>query len=138
MTQQGDVLANYVAGGWQTPGTDGALPVENPATAEVLAHVPLSSLADVDRAVQAAVAAWPAWRATPPTERIQPLFLLKALLEAHFEEIARTITLESGKTIGEARGEIRRGSRTSRWPPAFRRSPWATTSRTLPAASTRS
>jgi malonate-semialdehyde dehydrogenase (acetylating) / methylmalonate-semialdehyde dehydrogenase len=109
MTHHADVLSNYVAGQWTTPGIDGALPVENPATAEVLAHVPLSSAADVASAVQAAVAAWPAWRATPPTERIQPLFRLKQALEDHFDELARTITLECGKTLSEARGEIRRG-----------------------------
>jgi malonate-semialdehyde dehydrogenase (acetylating)/methylmalonate-semialdehyde dehydrogenase len=59
--------------------------------------------------VKAASAAFEGWRRTPPTERIQYLFKLKQLLEENFEDIARTITLEAGKTIVEARGELRRG-----------------------------
>ncbi|MGH2538406.1 MAG: CoA-acylating methylmalonate-semialdehyde dehydrogenase, partial [Candidatus Promineifilaceae bacterium] len=58
--------------------------------------------------VQAAAAAWTAWRRVPAPDRIQPLFRLKALLEADFEALARTITLECGKTLQEARGEMRR------------------------------
>ena len=65
--------------------------------------------ADVDKAVQAASNALPAWRRTPPGDRIQPLFRLKALLDAHFTEIARLITQECGKTLAEAEGELRRG-----------------------------
>ncbi len=103
------VLANYVNGRWVTPSTAESLEVRNPATAEVLARVPLSSAADVDQAVRAAEAAFDGWRATPVTERVAYLFRLRHLLEDQFEEIARTITLEVGKTINEARGELRRG-----------------------------
>jgi malonate-semialdehyde dehydrogenase (acetylating) / methylmalonate-semialdehyde dehydrogenase len=103
-----ETLANYVGGRWLTP--DGpALEVRNPATGEVLAHVPLSAAADVDRAVTAGQAAFETWRRTPVTERVQPLFRLKALLEDAFEDLARTITIECGKTLDEARGELRRG-----------------------------
>lgn len=108
-TLQIELVPNYVGGAWHTPSGRDALDVVNPATGETLARVPLSSAADVDRVVQAAVAAFDGWRRTPPTERIQYLFKLKNLLEEHFEDIARTITLEAGKTIGEARGELRRG-----------------------------
>ncbi len=83
--------------------------VRNPATGELLARVPLSSAADVNTVVAAAVNAADGWRRTPPTERIQYLFAFKAKLEEHFDEIARTTTMECGKTIGEARGELRRG-----------------------------
>ena len=83
------------------------LDVTNPATQEPLAQVPLSPAADRDLAVQAA-AALPVWRNTPPGDRIQPLFKLKALLEQHFDEIACTITLECGKMLNESRGEMRR------------------------------
>jgi malonate-semialdehyde dehydrogenase (acetylating)/methylmalonate-semialdehyde dehydrogenase len=103
------VLANYVNGQWVTPNGAELLEVRNPATAEVLAHVPMSSAADVDEAVRAAERAFYGWRATPVIERAAYLFKLRQLLEDHFEEIARTITLEAGKTIGEARGELRRG-----------------------------
>src|SRR6185295_10469295 len=85
------------------------LPVDNPATGESLAGVPLSSAGDVERAVRAAGAALPAWRRTPPGERIQPLFRLKTLLDAHLTEIARLITQECGKTLAEAEGELKRG-----------------------------
>jgi malonate-semialdehyde dehydrogenase (acetylating)/methylmalonate-semialdehyde dehydrogenase len=104
-----DVLANYIGGRWQTPGVRDALEVRNPATGETLARVPLSAPDEVQRAVAAASDASDGWRRTPPTERIQYLFRLKQLLEEEFEDIARTITLECGKTIGEARGELRRG-----------------------------
>ena len=59
--------------------------------------------------MQAASKALQAWRRTPPGDRIQPLFRLKALLDAHFSEIARLITQECGKTLAEAEGELQRG-----------------------------
>jgi malonate-semialdehyde dehydrogenase (acetylating)/methylmalonate-semialdehyde dehydrogenase len=108
-TVQIELIPNYVGGTWQTPSERDALDVINPATGEPIARVPLSTAADVDRIVKAAVTAFESWRRTPPTERIQYLFKLKQLLEENFEDIARTITLEAGKTIGEARGELRRG-----------------------------
>lgn len=74
----------------------------------MLGRVPLSTAVDVDRAAQAAQAAFGEWRAAPPTERIQYLFRLKMLLEEHLEELARTITRECGKTLDESRGELRR------------------------------
>jgi len=101
-------LSNYSAGTWHTPSA-ATQDVINPATGEVLAKVPLSSASDVDAVVQAAVRAADGWRRTPPTERIQDLFAFKQKLEEHFEAIARTITMECGKTIGETRGELRRG-----------------------------
>ena len=105
---QTDRLPNYIAGDWHASSATDFLPVFNPATAETLAQVPLSPATEVDQAVQAADAAFPEWRRTPATERIQYLFKLKNLLEQHFEELARTVTIECGKTIAEARGEIRR------------------------------
>jgi malonate-semialdehyde dehydrogenase (acetylating)/methylmalonate-semialdehyde dehydrogenase len=104
-----ELIPNYVAGRWHTPSGRETLDVVNPATGETLARVPLSSAEDVDKVVQGAHAAFDGWRRTPPTERIQYLFKFKQLLEENFEEIARTITLEAGKTIGESRGELRRG-----------------------------
>ena len=108
-TMQAELLPNYIGGTWHTPSDRVALDVINPATGDPIARVPLSTAADVERVVAAAQAAFDGWRRTPPTERVQYLFKLKVLLEEHFEDIARTITLEAGKTIGEARGELRRG-----------------------------
>ena len=108
MIAQG-ILQNYIGGHWQASSADEQLAVNNPATGESLAGVPLSPANDVDAAVRAANEALPAWRRTPPGDRIQPLFRLKALLDAHATEIARVITQECGKTLAEAEGELRRG-----------------------------
>jgi malonate-semialdehyde dehydrogenase (acetylating)/methylmalonate-semialdehyde dehydrogenase len=102
------MIQNYINGAWRQSDSSEDLPVLNPATAEELDRVPLSNAADVDAAVRAAATAFPAWRRTPALERVQFLFKLKAALETHFDEISRTITSECGKTLGEARGEMRR------------------------------
>src|SRR3990172_1800016 len=102
-------LTNFVNGRWRETSATDYIPVRNPATQEVLAEVPLSTPEDVDAAVRAAAAAFPSWRRTVPEERIQYLFKLKQLLEERSEEIARTTTMENGKTIVEARAELRRG-----------------------------
>jgi malonate-semialdehyde dehydrogenase (acetylating)/methylmalonate-semialdehyde dehydrogenase len=101
-------LLNYIAGAWDAPADAACLDVPNPATAEILARVPLSPPDEVDRAARAAAAAFDAWRRTPAPARIQYLFKLKALLEAHFDDLARTITQENGKIVEEAAGEMRR------------------------------
>jgi malonate-semialdehyde dehydrogenase (acetylating)/methylmalonate-semialdehyde dehydrogenase len=103
-----DKLLNYVDNEWRTPEASEYLDVINPATAEVMGRVPLSTAAEVNRAAEAAQAALAGWRRTPPGERIQRLFRLKGLLEASFEDLARTITMECGKTLDESRGEMRR------------------------------
>jgi len=108
VTTQAPELLNYVNGGWQQSKCTSFFDVTNPATAEVLARTPLSSPADADAAVQAAAAAFPAWRRTPAGERVQYLFKLRNLLEEHLDELARLITLENGKTFAEARAELRR------------------------------
>ncbi len=101
-------ILNYVNGEWVEPKAVEALEVFNPATQELLARTPLGPPSEVDLAVRAASAAFPGWRNTPPGDRIQYLFKLKDLLDTHIDEIARTITLENGKTFGESKGEMRR------------------------------
>jgi malonate-semialdehyde dehydrogenase (acetylating)/methylmalonate-semialdehyde dehydrogenase len=102
-------VRDYVKGQWRRPVSGNHSEVVNPATREVLAQTPEGGSADVAAAVEAAASAFPDWRATPPEERIQYLFKLKQLLEDHFDEIARITTTENGKTLGESRGELRRG-----------------------------
>jgi malonate-semialdehyde dehydrogenase (acetylating) / methylmalonate-semialdehyde dehydrogenase len=102
-------LRNYVGGRWEAASASQTTSVRNPATGEVIAEAPLSGAADIARAVQAASAALPSWRRTPPGDRIQPLFRLKALLDANFNEIARLITQECGKVLAESEGELKRG-----------------------------
>jgi malonate-semialdehyde dehydrogenase (acetylating)/methylmalonate-semialdehyde dehydrogenase len=99
---------NYIEGQWRESAARERLPVLNPATGEELGRTPLSPAAEVDQAAQAAARAFPAWRRAPVTDRVQYLFRLKTLLEEQFEDLARTITLEAGKTIAESRGEMRR------------------------------
>ncbi|KAB8316184.1 CoA-acylating methylmalonate-semialdehyde dehydrogenase [Tolypothrix campylonemoides VB511288] len=101
-------LANYINGQWCTSTATEYLDVINPATTEVLAKVPLSPASEVNQATEAAAEAFVSWRRTPPTERVQYLFKLKNLLEENLEDLARTITLECGKTLAESTGEMRR------------------------------
>jgi malonate-semialdehyde dehydrogenase (acetylating) / methylmalonate-semialdehyde dehydrogenase len=101
-------LSNYINGQWTDSSAAEWLDVVNPATGEPIARVPLSDAAEVAAAIEAAAAAYPEWRRTPPEDRIQPLFKLKQLLEEHLDEISRLITLENGKTFAEAKAEMRR------------------------------
>lgn len=102
-------LTNYIGGRWIPSSASNAIEIRDPARGELLGSAPDSGPAEVDAAVAAAAAAFDPWRCTPPGERIQPLFRLKALLEQQFAEIAETITRECGKTLAEAKGELRRG-----------------------------
>jgi malonate-semialdehyde dehydrogenase (acetylating)/methylmalonate-semialdehyde dehydrogenase len=101
-------LLNYVNGAWRESASERYLDVNNPATAEVLATVPLTPSGEVDEAARLALAAFPAWRRTPAPTRIQYLFKLKQLMEEHFEDLSRSVTMENGKNLADARGEMRR------------------------------
>ena len=101
-------VSQYINGRWVESNAAEWQDVVNPATGEVLAKVPLTDAAEVSGAIEVAAAAYPDWRRTPPEDRIQPLFKLKALLEEHINDLARIITQENGKTLTEAKGELRR------------------------------
>ena len=101
-------IQNYIDGRWQDSTASEWQDVVNPATGEALGRVPLSDAQEVATAIQSASAAYPGWRRTPPQDRIQPLFRLKQLLEDHLDELARIITQENGKTLTEAKAELRR------------------------------
>ncbi len=101
-------MLNYIEGSWRESAATERIPVINPATLEEIGRTPLSPASEVDQAAMAAAKAFPAWRRTPVSERVQYLFKLKGLLENEFEDISRTITVECGKTLAEARGEMRR------------------------------
>ncbi|MEX2217271.1 MAG: CoA-acylating methylmalonate-semialdehyde dehydrogenase [Phycisphaerales bacterium] len=105
------LVDNFIAGRRRAPGAGGAerRPVVNPATGETLAQVEMDSLRAAEEAVEAAVQAFPAWAARPVGERVQVLFRYKQVLEGHFEELAGMIVREHGKTMAEARGDVRRG-----------------------------
>ena len=103
------VLANLVGGRWSPAEAADAITSRNPATGDELARVPLSSAADVDAAVSAARAALPGWRDTSPVVRTRAVFALRETLVAHREELAQLVTLDMGKTLADARGEVGRG-----------------------------
>src|SRR5512133_1646271 len=105
---QPEKLQNYINGAWCPSSAQDYLEVHNPATAEVLARVPLSPPEEVDQAAQAAAKAQAEWRRVPATQRIQYLFKLKDLMEESFDDLARSITIENGKVLDDARGEMRR------------------------------
>jgi malonate-semialdehyde dehydrogenase (acetylating)/methylmalonate-semialdehyde dehydrogenase len=103
-------LRNYIDGTWVKSKEANTINVVNPATQEVLGKVPYGkgTSSDVADAVEVASRAFKSWSQVPVMRRVQPLYKLKQLLEESAEDIARTITMESGKTLAESRGEIQR------------------------------
>ena len=101
-------LLNYVGGEWRESPSRETLDVRNPATAEIIGRVPMSTAADVNAAVEAAEGVEDQWRRTPPGERVQYLFALKQVFEDRLDDLARSIVTENGKTLAEARAEMRR------------------------------
>jgi malonate-semialdehyde dehydrogenase (acetylating)/methylmalonate-semialdehyde dehydrogenase len=101
-------LKIFVGGHWVDSTAKVTGEVRNPATNELLARVPMGGAEDVDRAVQAALKAYPAWRSTPPAIRVRPLFKFRELLEKNYDDIARIVTREHGKTLDESRSSVRR------------------------------
>lgn len=91
------------------PEGPSSLPIFNPATGEEIEKVPLSDASDVDAAVRAAYEAFRPWSRTAVMDRVRLMFRFKALLEDHFEDLAAIVTRHHGKTLDEARGEVRRG-----------------------------
>src|SRR5579885_1758177 len=101
-------IPHFIGGSWTNSTSTNWQDVVNPATGATLGKVPLAEASEVNAAIEAAAAAFPDWRRTPPEDRIQPLFKLKMLLEEHIDELARLITIENGKTVTEAKAELRR------------------------------
>jgi malonate-semialdehyde dehydrogenase (acetylating) / methylmalonate-semialdehyde dehydrogenase len=101
-------VRNYINGEWAESQTKEYGDIRCPATGEKIAEVPYSTAEDIDRAVQAAREAYWDWRCTPPLSRARYFFKLKELFEKSFEDIARTLVTEEGKTLDESRGEVRR------------------------------
>ncbi len=106
-------LQLYVDGGWRT--TDDDLPVVDPATEEVISRVPVAGAGDLDDAVKAAVRGFEAWCVTPPSDRAELICRAAGLMRERQEEIARSITLEHGKPLVEARAEVVRGAEFFEW-----------------------
>jgi malonate-semialdehyde dehydrogenase (acetylating) / methylmalonate-semialdehyde dehydrogenase len=103
-------VVNHWIGGKPVASESGrSAPVWNPATGEAQAQVGFASVAEVDQAVESAKRAFPAWRATPLSRRAEIMFKLRELVDANRRRIAEFITLEHGKTLPDAMGEVARG-----------------------------
>lgn len=103
------VVPMLVNGKWETSVSQRFGEVFNPSSGELIAKVPLCGPEEVDRAVQAAALAFPAWAETPVVERARVMFRFRELLLRHTEELAQIVTREHGKTRGEAKASVQRG-----------------------------
>ena len=102
-------ITHFISGKFVT-GTSGRYSdVFNPNTGEVQARVALASPEELDAAVQSALKAFPAWAATNPQRRARVMFNFKALVEKHMDELAEMLSLEHGKVLADAKGDIQRG-----------------------------
>lgn len=97
---------NYIAGRWVAPAGDRYFERENPATGEVIGRFPDSGREDVAAAVKAAGDAYDSWRFMPAPRRAEILFRAGEIMLARKEELARDVTIEMGKVIAEARGDV--------------------------------
>src|SRR6187431_2773860 len=91
---------DYIDGEWRT--TAGGTPVFNPSTGDVIAECPAGGAAEVNAAVEAAAAAFPAWRETPVVERARVMFRYRQLVEENFDKLCACVSREHGKTLAEA------------------------------------
>jgi malonate-semialdehyde dehydrogenase (acetylating)/methylmalonate-semialdehyde dehydrogenase len=98
-----------IGGHWETSPLGRSGPVFNPSNGSIIAQVPFCAAEDVDRAVQSAASALPAWGETPVVERARVMFRFRDRLAAHAEELANLVTREHGKTLAEARASVQRG-----------------------------
>jgi malonate-semialdehyde dehydrogenase (acetylating)/methylmalonate-semialdehyde dehydrogenase len=110
MTMSATRVRSLIGGQWRET-SDGDVqvdPVYDPATGETIALLPYSTPEEIDAAIRAAREAFPTWANTPVPDRAQVMFRFKGLLEEHFEELSMLVVRENGKTLPEARGEVRR------------------------------
>ena len=101
-------LKNFINGQWSEPVGAAYIDVENPSTAEIIAQVPLTSKEETNRAIEAAHRAYLSWKDVPVARRVNYLFKLLALLESEEENIARILVEEMGKSLPDARAELKR------------------------------
>jgi malonate-semialdehyde dehydrogenase (acetylating)/methylmalonate-semialdehyde dehydrogenase len=99
----------FIGGEWRNVSGVATSPVFNPSRGEIIAEVPMCGADIVNEAVEAAAAAFPAWRETPAVERARVFFRYRQLVEENFDRICQSVTREHGKTLAEARGSTYRG-----------------------------
>lgn len=103
-----NVVRNYSSGTWVDADCDGYLDVENPSTGEIIGKIPLSTKDEVNRAIEGARTAFSEWSKTPVSRRVSYLYALRGLLLENQEEISRTLAKEMGKSLPDARAEMKR------------------------------
>src|SRR2546428_592205 len=103
------IVGHFIAGQHVTPQEGRTSDVFNPATGAVSAKVALATNDDLNRAVAAAKAAFPAWAATSPLRRARVMFKYKELLDRNIDRLAQLISQEHGKVFTDAKGEVTRG-----------------------------
>ncbi len=99
-------LRYWVGGEWKTSRTDHYMDCYDPSIGEVVARTPQCTPAEVESAIAAAKAAFPAWADMPPNKRVQVLFRMKTLLDKHADELTRLVAEEHGKVWDEAQGDV--------------------------------
>ena len=99
-------LKYFVGGEWKDTTSGVYYEITNSSTGEVMAEAPRCTAEEVDAAVEAAAAAFPAWRDTPITKRVQVMFKMKMLLEDSLHDLSKLLASEMGKTYTEARGDV--------------------------------
>lgn len=109
VTKNVQTLKNYIGGQWIESKSKQVEDVPNPATGEIIARVPLSTKEDLDRAVATAKEAFQTWKKVAVPRRARILFRYQQLLIENWEELAKLVTLENGKSYKEAYGEVQRG-----------------------------
>jgi succinate-semialdehyde dehydrogenase/glutarate-semialdehyde dehydrogenase len=105
----------FIGGAWQDAESGRTLAVDNPATGQELCQVADASPAEAQRATEAAVAAQPGWAATPPRVRGEILRRAYEIIVSRTEELALLMTLEMGKPLDQARGEVAYAAEFFRW-----------------------
>lgn len=101
------VRQNYCANGvWKESKATRYWPITDSSTGELIAEAPCCTPEEVNEAIAAAKAAFPAWAATPVTKRVEIMFKFKTVLEAHLEELTKMVAVELGKNMDEARGDV--------------------------------
>ncbi|MBS2008385.1 MAG: CoA-acylating methylmalonate-semialdehyde dehydrogenase [Cyanobacteria bacterium SZAS TMP-1] len=107
-TGTGTVCKLLIGGQWVDSSATEYQQVYNPSTGEVIAKTPLGGKADLDKACEAAYKAFLEWKEVPVVERARVMFRFKHLMETHYEDIAKCVTREHGKTLPEAKASVQR------------------------------
>jgi succinate-semialdehyde dehydrogenase/glutarate-semialdehyde dehydrogenase len=105
----------FIAGDWSSADNGATFAVRNPASGEIIANIPDMGVVETRRAIAAADAAWPAWRALTAKQRAATMRRWFDLMVAHADDLALLMTSEQGKPLAEARGEVIYGASFVEW-----------------------